>query len=476
MAEVKQNSRSKKFIKDFGIYAIGNLGSKLITFLMIPLYTYFVEKPKDYGYYDLCLQICFLLVPIVTLQIRDAAFRYLLVTDSEERKKQIISFTLNSFFVSLAVTSLLAFIVSSFRTIPYFSYVIALLFMLACVEVFVQIARGLGQNKVFVTSNLICTFGIGVFSILFVAILSMGIKGIFLANIVARLFSLAYCEFKLRLFQKYYSFKFDYNKVGRELLKFSLPLIPVALCWWVTSSSNRLFIKEFLGLEIAGIYAVSARLVSIFQNIGIIFYQTWQENAIQQYKSDDRDSFFSKVFNSYAAILTCLFIFYVFILKHVYPIIVSNNYQEGFEYLYLLGISAMLYTLTSYFELGYQCANDTKRAVTSIVLTALIAIGLNYYLIRHYGIYGIIISSILSYLFLFIYRYFETKRYFKLSLSKNLILYLILVVIGGIVYSKNLPFRADAIFLLVAAVVYAKTLPIKELKEKLLKRRKRTTA
>ena len=50
------------------------------------------------------------------------------------------------------------------------------------------------------------------------------------------------------------------------------------------------------------------------------------------------------------------------------------------------------------------------------------------------------------------------------------------MVIGGIVYSKNHPFWADALFMLVAAVVYAKTLPIKELKEKLLKRRIRTTA
>ena len=80
MTETKQQSRSKKFVKDFGIYAIGNLGSKLITFLMVPLYTYFVEKPSDYGYFDLCLQVCMLLVPVVTLQLRDGSFRFLLET------------------------------------------------------------------------------------------------------------------------------------------------------------------------------------------------------------------------------------------------------------------------------------------------------------------------------------------------------------------------------------------------------------
>ena len=32
----KTGSRSSKFVKDIGIYAIGNIGSKIITFLMVP--------------------------------------------------------------------------------------------------------------------------------------------------------------------------------------------------------------------------------------------------------------------------------------------------------------------------------------------------------------------------------------------------------------------------------------------------------
>ena len=36
-------NRSTKFINDIFIYAIGNLGSKLITFLLVPLYTYYMS-------------------------------------------------------------------------------------------------------------------------------------------------------------------------------------------------------------------------------------------------------------------------------------------------------------------------------------------------------------------------------------------------------------------------------------------------
>ena len=58
--------RGKQFLKSVGIYAVGNIGSKLITFLMIPLYTFFVET-SEFGYYDLCLtaayEFCFVATP-----------------------------------------------------------------------------------------------------------------------------------------------------------------------------------------------------------------------------------------------------------------------------------------------------------------------------------------------------------------------------------------------------------------------------
>ena len=61
------SSRMSKFMKDIGVYAIGNIGSKLITFLMVPLYTYFVHDTSDFGYYDVCLTVCLLLFPRRTI-------------------------------------------------------------------------------------------------------------------------------------------------------------------------------------------------------------------------------------------------------------------------------------------------------------------------------------------------------------------------------------------------------------------------
>ena len=85
-------NRSTKFINDIFIYAIGNLGSKLITFLLVPLYTYYIS-PDDFGYYDIVLTLTFLAMGFITFQLRDGTFRFLLDNEDEYTRKGVVSFS-----------------------------------------------------------------------------------------------------------------------------------------------------------------------------------------------------------------------------------------------------------------------------------------------------------------------------------------------------------------------------------------------
>ena len=98
--------RGKQFLKSVGIYAVGNIGSKLITFLMIPLYTFFVET-SEFGYYDLCLTAVMLLTSFASLQLRDGAFRFLIDSKTDEGKTEVVSATLRLLSRSLLVFMLL---------------------------------------------------------------------------------------------------------------------------------------------------------------------------------------------------------------------------------------------------------------------------------------------------------------------------------------------------------------------------------
>ena len=413
----RPGNRGNKFLKDIGVYAIGNIGSKLITFLMVPLYTYFVHDTGDFGYYDLCLTVCMLLLPFFTLQLRDGAFRFLLDCDDDTQCKRIVTFVCRSMAMTLSLALLVALAMMLTTDIRYLGYAVGLLIAMSLQEVFSQVLRGLGNNRAFVVVGILSALGIGLFSILFVAGMGWGIKGIFLANIIARVLALVLVEGKVRLITRHISLKLDSREVGRDILRYTLPLLPGSLCWWLAGSSDRLFITHFLGRDVNGVYAVAIRFTGIINTLAIIFYQAWQETAILQYNSSDRDRFFSKMFNSYIFLLAILLVGYVFMLKVNYSWLIADEYKESLNYIYPLGLSAVLFALSAFFDMGYQCAKDTPRTLPAIMLAALVNVVLNFLLIKPLGVYGVIITQLITYIVLFTYRWHDMRRYFVLKVN-----------------------------------------------------------
>ena len=151
-------NRIDKFLKDIGIYAIGNLGSKLITFMLVPLYTHYITNTDEFGYYDICLTVIFLFIPFVTLQLRDGAFRFLLDCNTKRDKAQIVSFVYRTLITSISISAIIALIISFFIKVEYLWYSLLLLCVMSFYEVITQVTRGLGYTKVFVTTGIFHPF------------------------------------------------------------------------------------------------------------------------------------------------------------------------------------------------------------------------------------------------------------------------------------------------------------------------------
>lgn len=444
-------------MRDIGVYAIGNIGSKLITFLMVPLYTYFVHDTGDFGYYDVCLTVCLLLLPFFTLQLRDGAFRFLLDCDDETQRRRIVSFVARTMASSLVITLLVATVLALFTDIQHLGYAVGLLIAMSLQEVYSQVFRGLGNNRAFVMVGILSALGIGVFSVIFVAYLHWGIRGIFLANIIARLLALVLVEAKVRLITRHTSWNIRIGKVGRDIIRYTLPLLPGSLCWWLTGSSDRLFVTHFLGLDVNGVYAVAIRFTGIINTLAIIFYQAWQETAILQYHSPDRDRFFSRMFNSYIFLLGIILVGYVFLLKVNYGWLVAPQYHQSLNYIYPLGLSAVLFALSAFFDMGYQCAKDTSRTLPAIVLSAVINVILNFMLIKPLGVYGVILTQVITYTVLFTYRWHDMRRYFVLKSSRRSLVLVIVMPLSAIPFYYcdgiviNIAYMALAIGAIIAA-------------------------
>ncbi|MBP1618462.1 MAG: hypothetical protein H6Q14_2289 [Bacteroidetes bacterium] len=458
----QESNRVSRLIKGTFIYAIGNIGSKLIMVLMLPLYTYFLSK-EDFGYYDLSMTILFLSISFVTLDLRDGVFRFLLHKQDEDHFKQVISsaFTViwgNSFIVTL-LTTLLNF----FYPIQYFPYLLLTLLSYCVFDVQVQALRGINKTLAFVQVNILSAFLACGLCFILLKYGELGIRSFYIANIVSRLVCIVYIEWRVGFFSLYYSWKSTFPEQIQALLKYTLPLIPGVACWWLISSSCRLFITHFLGFEENGVFAIALRFSDMLFLISIIFYQSWQEIAIREYRSKDKDVFFSKVFNQYFFILVFLALAASFFIKVFFDLFIGAAYSESLLYICLMLASVVFTGMSAFLDLGYQCSLQSSKSLPSIVSATLLNLILNFILIGYFHLYGAVFSSILTYLYLFVYRIVDTRRYFKIRVSPLFFFALFSLCCGIFIYycvdNKIILFLMGAIcFVAILLVTGRKTL------------------
>ena len=80
-----KKEKSKYLMKNTFLFAIGNIGTKLINFLMIPLYSYCLTI-SEYGIIDLVFAILSIVIPIITLNIFESVQRFTMDKDADYEK------------------------------------------------------------------------------------------------------------------------------------------------------------------------------------------------------------------------------------------------------------------------------------------------------------------------------------------------------------------------------------------------------
>ena len=172
------DEKIKSLLNNTLIYTIGNFGSKILTFALLPLYSYYLNK-TEFGNYDLIITTITLAVPIVGFQFSDAIFRWLINHEKENNDKStIISNGLFILLISIALSAILFWLLS----LKYYlqsPILIYLLFLVSIIyPVLQQIIRGLGLNKLFAFSGIVYSFFLVVSTIIFVVFLNYKLDGL----------------------------------------------------------------------------------------------------------------------------------------------------------------------------------------------------------------------------------------------------------------------------------------------------------
>jgi len=417
----------KSLIKNSFLFAIGSIGSKAISFFMLPLYTRMLTT-SDYGQLDVLQTTISLLIPLITFQAIEAVFRY--SVDMRENKSAS-SVLMNGILLCLfgMLISLLLFPVFA-RIEPFSTYLLffyLILFFSMMNGVLKQFVRGLGKIKIFVVSDLAYTASFVTFNIIFLVNLRMGLRGYFLSMVLAHLVAIIVLIIFGNVF-KYLNLKSFNKKLLKTMLIYSIPLIPNGLMWWVMNVSDRYMLTYFLGFDATGIYSVSYKFPSLITLMNSIFFMAWQLSAMQEYGKEGYDNFYKNIFGVLSSFLLLITAVVLLILKPLMSVFVADAFYESWKYVPLLLAGTVFQAFSSFFGTNYTASKKTKGAFTTSVYGAIVNIGINLLLIPIWGIQAAAFSTMLAYLTMWLLRLFDTKKFVKIKIDwKSLIFSIVLI-------------------------------------------------
>lgn len=411
----------KKLIGNSFIFAVGRLGSKLISFFLVPLYTYYLST-AEYGTVDLVYTTVNMLIPIVSGSMFDAVLRFIMddSNDTDSIMMNALNVSIIGFLVALLFYPILVWLdLLGDGNIVLFMYII--LFVMIIERIFAEYTRAIGEVKKFAINGIIITISTGVLNLVFLIGFRMGVPGYFMSLIIANIISIIYLVLSTKAYT-HFDISLIKLKMMKVLLKYSVPLIPNALMWWLINASSRYFIRFFIDVSANGLFAVASRIPTLINIVTQVFMQAWQLSAIEEFNNKDKSTFYSNVFNYLSSFLFIGTSAVIVVLKPAFDLLFASEYYEAWIVVPFLLLSAVFSSFSGFLGTNYIAAKQTKGVFKTSVYGGIISFILNFALISTLGLVGAGLSSMFSFMIMWILRLYDTKQFIKMKVNWKVII------------------------------------------------------
>jgi O-antigen/teichoic acid export membrane protein len=223
-----------------------------------------------------------------------------------------------------------------------------------------------------------------------------------------------------------------------KIIRFSAPLIPNSVSWWVVSSVNRIIIVAVIGYAANGIFSMANKFASIITMIGSTFILAWQEYVLTQKDNTDKVKLFSNVFHVFFYILACCTAGGTLLQQIFFNTLIDAEYAESFFYIPIIMLTVAVSTLNSFWGVGYFAYEKTSGAFKTTIVGAVANLFLGCVLIRVWGLYGVAFAGLIAYLLMWIVRCITMKSYFYIQMKPGeMIVPAGMVLISFVAYYLN---------------------------------------
>lgn len=457
--------KNKRLLKNTVIIGIGTFCTKLLSFIMLPLYTRWLS-PESFGEYDLLVSYLSLFIPIITLELEQTIFKWSL--EKKENSKQLLFNSMIVTLINIIIVDIIAFLI--LKKVKY-TYAFILYFDFYAIFVLLsEYLRGNDKLKFYSIYNILVSIISTILSVVFVPILKMDILGLILA------FAISYLICDLVIIKKekilINSEKLKYNgQLLKSMISFSVPLIPNGISWWITNVSDRTMIKILIGSFYNGLYAVACKIPTIISLVYNVFNLSWQQQAIMINGEENKYEYYKDVFSKLINFLFSSSIVIIGLLPFFYRFFISVEYCNSIYVVIPLILGSIFLSLSQFLGGILLAENRTKEIGFTTSIAAIINILVNILLMKKFGLIVAGISTLISYVYFFLHRYIIIKKIANKSCTCKLIFFSIMYIIYSYfnILSQNLFINICCIIISGFIFIYLNRFIIDKLFTKLVK-------
>jgi len=437
---------SKQLIKHSMIYGTSDILNRILAFLLIPIYTRFLD-PETYGILQVFVIITNIGLVIIQMGLSSAIFKSILYHENSD-KKMIIN-TSFYFVMFCSIVILLPLFIFS-RNISQWilsSTQYTLLFKILFVTLFfksfstIPLARFRIENASLNFSILITLkFLVQLFmNIVFVVILKKGLIGILISEcIVEGIFALVFTGTLLKTLD----FIFSIKEI-KDLLGFGLPLVPAALAMFILTMSDRFFLMHYSNLENVGFYSIGYRFGMVIGILVGAFQKAWPSAMFTIARKENAKQIFSVNFTHFLFILFTVSLGLSLFSKEILRIMTTEKYLPGYKIIPLISLSFLCYGVYYYTSIGMNLKKKTIYQPVIVGISALLNLSLNWLFIPKWGTMGAATSTLISFIVLAIATNIISSRYYSISFQNHHILiiaitFLFTLILSYFVINKNI--------------------------------------
>jgi O-antigen/teichoic acid export membrane protein len=235
----------------------------------------------------------------------------------------------------------------------------------------------------------ICSFTL---TIILVVVYHFKVLGVLYANM---LIAIAFALIYLYITYKNSIWHYDWSQI-KIVLRFSLPLLPGSLSYYLVSMSDRILINKYIDLNSLGIYSTAATIALLLNIISYGGYKAFEPYLFKTYSTTGFKDKFIVIYKNFFFILLMGACALSLFAKEFFQLFSDIKYHEAYFYVPLILIGVLASSLSTLY--GTVITAQGKTIVNSLISITggVVSITLNILLLPHIGLMAACLSSAVS--------------------------------------------------------------------------------